>query len=54
MATAATDRTLRLWDLERFEQVCCMPPESGQVCRVPLVCAGSMIDLAARLSGSRA
>uniref|UniRef100_A0A7S3BM28 Coronin n=1 Tax=Haptolina ericina TaxID=156174 RepID=A0A7S3BM28_9EUKA len=34
MATAATDRTLRLWDLERFEQVCCMPPESGQVRRV--------------------
>lgn len=31
MATASADRSLRLWDLESFEQVCCMPPESGQV-----------------------
>eukprot|EP00966_Prymnesium_polylepis_P028187 651748-Prymnesium_polylepis.1 len=31
MATAAADRTLRMWDLESFEQVCCMPPESGPV-----------------------
>ena len=34
MASASADRTLRLWDLESFEQVCCTPPESGQVRRV--------------------
>ena len=34
MASASQDRTLRLWDLESFEQVCCTPPESGQVRRV--------------------
>ena len=32
MASASIDRTLRLWDLESFEQVCCTPPDSGQVC----------------------
>ena len=34
MASASVDRTLRLWDLESFEQVCCMPPDSGQIRRV--------------------
>ena len=34
MASASVDRTLRLWDLERFEQVCCTPPESGQIRKV--------------------
>ena len=34
MASASADRTLRLWDLESFEQVCCTPPDSGQVRRV--------------------
>ena len=34
MASAAADRTLRLWDLESFEQVSCTPPDSGQVRRV--------------------
>lgn len=39
MATAAADRTLRLWDLESFDQVCCMPPESGQVSLIRCECA---------------
>ncbi len=34
MASASVDRTLRLWDLESFDQVCCMPPDSGQIRRV--------------------
>ena len=28
MASASADRTLRLWDLETFEPLCCTPPES--------------------------
>ena len=34
MASSSVDRTLRLWDLESFEQVCCMPPDNGQIRRV--------------------
>ena len=34
MASASIDRTVRLWDLESFEQVCCLPQDNGQVRKV--------------------
>lgn len=43
MASASVDRTLRLWDLESFEQVCCMPPDSGQIRRIAFSEDGSAL-----------
>ena len=34
MASACADRTVRVWDLEKFEQISCTPPDGSQVRRI--------------------